>query len=143
MKKNFIFMLCIIGIIIAILFVKYLNYKTEYREIKINNLEYEKYLNKEVLGTDLTTIINKAVDNNEKNSVPKDEQGFYVTNDINSVKIQIQILDNETMYDMETIYNGGMERFVQNYNSINFECTKIKYNKAGKVSYMLFEQKNI
>ena len=69
MKKNFIFMLCIIGIIIAILFVKYLNYKTEYREIKINNLEYEKYLNKEVLGTDLTTIINKAVDNNEKNSV--------------------------------------------------------------------------
>lgn len=143
MRKNFIFMLCIIGIIIAILFVKYLNYKTEYREIKINNLEYEKYLNKEVLGTDLTTIINKAVDNNEKNSVSKDEQGFYVTNDINSVKIQIQILDNETMYDMETIYNGGMERFVQNYNSINFECTKIKYNKAGKVSYMLFEQKNI
>lgn len=143
MKKNFIFMLCIIGIIIAILYVKYLNYKTEYREIKTNNLEYEKYLNKEVLGTELTTIINKAVDNNEKNSVPKDEQGFYVTNDINSVKIQIQILDNETMYDMEILYNGGMERFVQNYNSINFECTKIEYNKAGKVSYMLFKQKNI
>ena len=54
-----------------------------------------------------------------------------------------KILDNATMYDMETIYNGGMERFVQNYNSINFECTKVEYNKAGKVSYMLFEQKNI
>ncbi len=143
MKKNFIFILCIVVIIIAILFAKYLNYKNEITAIKENNLEYEKYLNKEVLGTELTTIVNKAVDNNEKNSVPKDEQGFYVTNDINSVKIQIQILDNETKYDMETIYNGGMERFVQNYNSINFECTKIKYNKAGKVSYMLFEQKNI
>lgn len=143
MKKNFIFMLCIIGIIIAILSVKYLSYKAEYGKIKRSNFEYEKYLNKEVLGTELTTIINKAVDNNEKNSVAKDEQGFYVTNDINSVKIQIQILDNETMYDMETLYNGGMERFVQNYNSINFECTKIEYNKAGKVSYILFKQKNI
>lgn len=143
MKKNFIFMLCIIGIIIAILSVKYLSYKAEYGEIKRRNFEYEKYLNKEVLSTELTTIINKAVDNNEKNSVAKDEQGFYVTNDINSVKIQIQILDNETMYDMETLYNGGMERFVQNYNSINFECTKIEYNKAGKVSYILFKQKNI
>lgn len=143
MKKNFIFMLCIIGIIIAILSVKYLSYKAEYGEIKRRNFEYEKYLNKEVLGTELTTIINKAVDNNEKNSVAKDEQGFYVTNDINSVKIQIQILDNETMYDMETLYNGGMEMFVQNYNSINFECTKIEYNKAGKVSYILFKQKNI
>ncbi len=143
MKKNFIFMLCIIGIIIAILSVKYVSYKAEYGEIKRRNFEYEKYLNKEVLGTELTTIINKAVDNNEKNSVAKDEQGFYVTNDINSVKIQIQILDNETMYDMETLYNGGMERFVQNYNSINFECTKIEYNKAGKVSYILFKQKNI
>lgn len=143
MKKNFIFMLCIIGIIIAILSVKYLSYKAEYGKIKRSNFEYEKYFNKEVLGTELTTIINKAVDNNEKNSVAKDEQGFYVTNDINSVKIQIQILDNETMYDMETLYNGGMERFVQNYNSINFECTKIEYNKAGKVSYILFKQKNI
>lgn len=143
MKKNFIFIICIIVIIIAILSVKYLSYKAEYGEIKRSNFEYEKYLNKEVLGTELTTIINKAVDNNEKNSVPKDEQGFYVTNDINSVKIQIQILDNETMYDMETLYNGGMERFVQNYNSINFECTKIEYNKAGKISYMLFKQKNI
>ena len=143
MKRNFIFILCIVVIIIAILFAKYLNYKNEITAIKENNLEYEKYLNKEVLGTELTTIVNKAVDSNEKNSVPKDEQGFYVTNDINSVKIQIQILDNETMYDMETIYNGGMERFVQNYNSINFECTKVEYNKAGKVSYMLFEQKNI
>ena len=57
---------------------------------------FSKYLNKEVLGTELTTIVNKAVDNNEKNSVPKDEQGFYVTNDINSVKIQIQILEGET-----------------------------------------------
>ena len=143
MKKNFIFMLCIIGIIIAILSVKYLSYKAEYGKIKRSNFEYEKYLNKEDLGTELTTIINKAVDNNEKNSVAKDEQGFYVTNDINSVKIQIQILDNATMYDMETLYNGGMERFVQNYNSINFECTKIEYNKAGKVSYILFKQKNI
>ena len=42
---------------------------------------------------------------------------------------------------METIYNGGMVAFVQYYNSIYFECKKIEYNKLGKVSYVLFEQK--
>ena len=42
---------------------------------------------------------------------------------------------------METLYNGGIVTFVQYYNSIQFECTKIGYNSLGKVNYMLFEQK--
>ena len=42
---------------------------------------------------------------------------------------------------METLYDGGMLNFVDYYNSIYFECTKIEYNKLGKVSYLLFEQK--
>ena len=42
---------------------------------------------------------------------------------------------------METFYNNEMETFTQLYELIKFECTKINYNKLGKVSYMLFEQK--
>lgn len=55
---------------------------------------YETYLNKEVSGRDLTTAVNRAVDNNEKNKVSKDEKGFYIGNDINSIIIEIKISDN-------------------------------------------------
>ena len=49
--------------------------------------------------------------------------------------------DNDTTYDMETLYAGGMEKFVQYYNEIKFKCTKIDYHKSnGKVKYLFIEQ---
>ena len=51
------------------------------------------------------------------------------------------MLDNDKTYTMETIYNGGMDKFIQYYRDIKFKCTKIEYHKlTGKVKYMLFEQ---
>lgn len=141
MKKTLIFILCLIIIIISVFCIKYQKYKTEHSEIVKENLEYEMYLNKEVLGTDLTTVINRAIDNNERNSVLKNEEGFYIENDTNSILIDIKMLDEDKTYKMETFYNNEMETFTQLYELIKFECTKINYNKSGKVSYMLFEQK--
>lgn len=142
MKKIIIFILSFIFIIISIIAARYINYKSEQSKIKKENLEYETCLNKQIFGTELTTFINKAVDNNEKNKILKDGQGFYIQNDINSMEIEIKITDNDSTYKMETLYNGGMVNFVDYYNSIYFECTKIEYNKLGKVSYLLFEQKS-
>ena len=142
MKKIMIFIFCIVLIFLSIFSIKYINYKSEKSKIKEENLEYETYLNKQILGTELTTFINKAVDNNKKHNVSKDEQGFYIQNDTYSIEIEIKITDNDTTYKMETLYNGGIITFVQYYNSIIFECTKIEYNKLGKVSYVLFEQKS-
>lgn len=142
MKKILIFIVSIVIITISAMAVKYINYKSEQAKIKENNLEYETYLNKQILGTELTTFINKAVDNNKKYNVPKDEQGFYIQNDTNSIEIEIKITDDDNLYKMETLYGGGMVNFVQYYNSIYFECTNIKYNKLGKVNYLLFEQKS-
>ena len=141
MKKTLIFILCLIIIIISVFYIKYQKYKNEHSEIVKENLEYEMYLNKEVLGTDLTTVINRAIDNNERNSVLKNEEGFYIENDTNSILIDIKMLDEDKTYKMETFYNNEMETFTQLYELIKFECTKINYNKSGKVSYMLFEQK--
>ena len=141
MKRIMILFICLVIIIISIFGVKYINYRAEKNKIKQENLEYETCLNKQILGTELTTFINKAVDNNEKNKVLKDGQGFYIQNDTNSVEIEIKITDNDSIYKMETLYNGGMVNFVDYYNSIYFECTKINYNKVGKVGYLLFEQK--
>ena len=142
MKKILIYIICIVLIILSVIGTKYLNFKEQKSLIQKYNLEYEVYLNQNVTGRELTTAINRAVNNNEKNSVQKDEKGFYIDDDNNSVKIEIKILDNDTTYQMETLYNGGMENFIQYYGDINFNCSKIDYNSKGKVSHIIFEQKN-
>lgn len=141
MKKTIVIILCMVIVILSVFGTKYLDYREEKNLIKKENLEYEMYLNKEVSGRDLTTAINRAVNNNEKNKVSKDEKGFYIQNDSNSVIIEIKISDNDTTYKMETLYNGGMSTFIQYYGDISFECTKIDYNKNGRVSFIIFEQK--
>ena len=65
MKKTIIIIVCIVIVILSIFGNKYLNYKDEKRQINEENLEYETYLNKEVSGRDLTTAVNRAVDNND------------------------------------------------------------------------------
>lgn len=142
MKKILIYIICIVLIILSVIGTKYLNFKEQKSLIQKYNLEYEVYLNQDVTGRELTTAINRAVNNNEKNLVQKDEKGFYIDDDNNSVKIEIKILDNDTTYQMETLYNGGMENFIQYYGDINFNCSKIDYNSKGKVSHIIFEQKN-
>ena len=142
MKKTLIYIICIVLIILSVIGTKYLNFKEEKSLIQKYNLEYEVYLNQDITGRELTTAINRAVNNNEKNFVQKDEKGFYIDDDNNSIKIEIKILDNDTTYQMETLYNGGMENFIQYYGDINFNCSKIDYNNKGKVSHIIFEQKN-
>ena len=140
MKKIVIFFLIIIIIICGISYL-YLNYKAEYRISKKANLEFEKYLNEEVYGIDLATVINRAVDNNEKNEVEKNNKAIYLNNNANSISIEIKMIDNDTIYQMETIYNKGIQNFINYYGKIKFKCVEIKYHSStNKVKYMLFEQ---
>ena len=139
--KYIISFTAVVTIILLAFTIKYLDYKETYNDIKKYNIEYEMYLNKLITGRELTTVINKAVDNNEKNKVSKDKNGFYLDDNENSINIDVKILDNDTTYKMETFYSGGMISFIQYYGDISFECTKIEYNSKGKVKYMVFEQK--
>lgn len=140
MKKIFIFFLIVIIIICGISYL-YLNYKAEYRLSKKSNLEFEKYLNEEVYGVDLATVINRAVDNNEKNNVEKNNKAIYLNNNTNSINMEIKMIDNDTIYQMETIYNKGIQNFINYYGKIKFKCVEIKYHESTKkVKYMLFEQ---
>ena len=140
MKKLAIFFLIIVIIVVGISYI-YLNYKANYYETKKSNNQFEEYYQKEFYGADVTTIINKAIDNNLVNGVQRDENAKFIENDTNSIKIDLKMLDNDKTYDMETLYAGGMERFVQYYNNIKFKCTNIEYHqKTGKVKYMMIEQ---
>ena len=140
MKKIALFFLIIIIIIVGVSYI-YLNYKASYNNAKRENMQFESYYNKEIYGTELTTIINKAIDSNDNNEISKDEKGKYIENKNNSINIDIKIIDNDKTYQMETLYNGGMDKFVQYYSQIEFKCTKIEYHKyTNRVKYMLFEQ---
>lgn len=114
---------------------------TTNRLLKQENSKYEYYLNRTIYGTEVATIINKAINQNENNQVQKDEKKHYIENNENSIKIEIKMLTTGKTYPMEEIYNNDMTQFVQNFNFIQFKCTKLEYHKSsGKVKKLLFEE---
>ena len=139
MKKLAIIFLIGVIVIVGVAYM-YLNYKANYNEAKKENNQFESYYEKEFYGADVVTIINKAYDNNLTSQVERDEEGIFIENDTNSVKIDLKMLDTDEIYDMETIYKGGMDMFINYYNDIMFKCTQIDYHANGKVRYLLIEQ---
>ena len=140
MKKILIF-LTIAIIIVAIVEMKYYSYRAEHRVIVEENSQYEAYIDKEIYGIDLATLMNKAVDKNTKNKVSKTEEGIFIPNETNSIEIEIYIRDNDTTYKMERFYNSGTEMFIQYYGHIRFILSKIQYHESTqRVKYLLFEQ---
>lgn len=106
----------------------------------IANKGYENYLG-EISGRELATVINKAIDNNIKNEVEKNDDGIYINNGINSVNIEVKMLDNDKKYNMESFYKDDMKEFISYYGDIRFKCSTIKYHKdSSRVSYLLYEQ---
>lgn len=141
MKQSFLLILAIIFIVICIVSGTIINIQTENREISNYNSNYEKYLNKEIRGTEVATLINKVIDQNEKNNVQKDERGYYIDNNQNSIKIDLKMTTIDKTYPMEEIYNNQITNFVQNFNQIKFKCIKIEYHKdTKKISKMIFEE---
>ncbi len=140
MKKLIIFFVAIIVIISGISLI-YFNYKAEYNMAKRSNLKFEKYLNKEVDGMEVATAINRAIDNNQKYEIQKNNKGMYLSDNENSISIEIKMTDNDSIYQMETIYNSGIQNFINYYGNIKFKCVNIKYHSSNnKVKYLLFEQ---
>lgn len=140
MKKFMIFLIGI-GIIVMIITGVYLKCRMLINETKRENSQYEQYYQKEIYGTDLATLMNKVVDSNINNEVEKNENGVYIDNGKNSIRIDIQFTDDDSIHTLEEIYNSDTGVFVQYYNQIKFKCTKIEYHEqTGKVSYLYFEQ---
>lgn len=140
MKKFVVFLVIVVAIVCAISYM-YLNFIANRNTAITENMPYETYLNREIFGSDLASVINRAINDNNKNNVEKDEKGIYIANNTNSIKIQVKITDNDTTYDMETFYNNGMDNFIKYYNQIKFKCTNVEYHEAtNKIKYMLFEQ---
>ena len=140
MKKIAIFLLIIIGIVSTISYL-YLNSINNQRIAQKENIKFEIYKDEEITGAEVTTLINKAINSNQQNEVEKDKKGRYVDNANNSINIDIKFIDDDVTYNIEKIYNNGMDKFLTYYRDIKFKCVDVQYHdKTQKIKYMLFEQ---
>lgn len=135
------------GIIIAILVLMLLlvafavtqNVQKQ-KKVMAYNGTYEKHYNQIVYGTDVASIMNRAMNENEQNFVEQDEKGYYIDNNTNSIKIYIKLQAEGDFYPMERIVSLGITEFVKNFNIEDFKCTQINYHKdTGLVSEVYYE----
>lgn len=147
MKKN-VLIVCSILLIIIIICTTFISINgKKLVVVKQENKEYEQYQKQEIYGTEVITLINKAIDHNQKNNVQTDETGKYIDNETNSIIIDVMMITNEeknqtTTYRMETINKVGIGEFIANFNTAKFKITNIQYHKqTGKIKYIEITQK--
>ena len=140
MKKNLFIILTILLIIAIIVGYTVHNYRKQQIQIAQYNKQYESWYGKKILGTDFISIINKTIDNNEKNDVQKDENNVNLEDNEKTLKIYIKYLEIDKTFYMQAIANNGIENFIQNYATFSFKCTKIDYHKNGNVKSLFFEE---
>lgn len=144
MKKSIFIVLAILFITTIAIFLYIYNIrKIENIAIK-HNKQYEEYCNKEILGTELISLINKAIDYNEKNNVEKQENTiYYINNNKNSIQITVKFIDNDKIIKMENIAEKQTENFIKFFATATFKCNDIEYHQQTKnVQSMYFEQTN-
>lgn len=114
--------------------------------MKRQNTTYEQYLDSEIYGTDVVTLINMAISDNETNQIEKNQKDFYINNNKNSINIDVILITDEekqetTTYKMEAISKVGITEFIKNFNTTKFKCTNKEYHEeTGKISYIELSQ---
>ena len=140
MKKIAIFFIIIIAIVSTVAYI-YLNQIVTSRTLQKENAQFDIKKDQEMIGQELATIMNRILNTNEKNEIPKNNKGEFIENDENSIKMDITFTDVDVTYEIERIGQAGIASFVQNYRGITFKCTEVQYHKkTGRIKYMRFEQ---
>ena len=140
MKKSFFIMIALFISIVGIVLIFIKDVQSNQKAIQKINSTYEKCLQQEVRGTDVASMINSAVNSNEKYHIAKDDDGNYVDDGNYSIRIFVKLQAGVNYYNMEKIYSNNIAEFVKNFNLENFKCTKIEYHdKSKRVAKVYFE----
>ena len=81
MKRIASLILIIVIILICVIIANYKEEEIEQINVNSFNLEYEEFNKESLNGLKVATVINKAIDLNELNEIPRDEKGFYILDD--------------------------------------------------------------
>lgn len=139
MKKVVIGILLIVVIVVIGFTTWYRHNLQELNNIKDFNNDYESYLDKQITGVDLTTIMNKAIENNNQYEIRKNKDGTYKENQTSSIEIMIKPTENGKFYPMEAFEKVGMKEFTKNFGSLIFQSSKLEYHENGRISKIYFE----
>ena len=143
MKNKMLLIMLIFMIVLCISIYFIYNYRTNKVEAQKINNEFRSYYNTQMLGTELISIINKTEDINVKFGVAKDDNGLFIVNDKDSIKVYIKFKykDEYKLLEIERIINNGIENFIKTYSTASFKCTEISYHeKTGNVKTLVFEE---
>ena len=141
MKKIIIIISAIVICIVISITYAYSIYKGNVNQVQKFNNQFSKYVNQEFYGNELATIINLAIDNNEKYNISKDSSGKYITDDSYSLRVDVYMTDTDKTYSMDLLNAGEISNLVNNYSNIKFKCTKVEYHKkTSRISYLYIEQ---
>ena len=98
MKKTLIIILSLLLVIVAVVGLYINNTRKLVKYAEKNNKEYENFYQQEILGTTLISIINKAINDNEKNGVPKEAK----TPSSESDNLHVDVIDMKQKYEEKT-----------------------------------------
>lgn len=101
---------------------------TSQEELLAYNQGFEAYNKKLMYGTDIISVINKAIDNNSKYDVQNDKNNEYY--------IDIEVKFKGQIYTAVDIYDKIDD--ISELKTKTFTCSNVSYNKFGRVSKMSF-----
>ena len=140
MEKNLIIMLILFVIILGAATIWIVDLQQTEKQVLQFNKTFEDYKDKISLGSEVATLINKAIDNNEKEQINKNDKGIYQDDGKYSVQVFIRLEKDGDLFSMERINALKITEFVKNFSLQDFKCTGIEYHKETKrVSKIYFE----
>lgn len=141
MNKTLFVLISIFIILLSTIFIVLNNSINTEKNILQYNSYYTNYLDKIFFGSEVATIISKAIDNNEKHNIEKDNNGLYIPDGEYSIKMYINILGSNKTYEMETINKVGISQFISNFNVMKFTCYEIKFHEStNRISEMYIKE---
>ena len=138
MKKPIIILITIFIDIISIFFNWYTNKVQSAKEITAFNSMFEQFTKKEITGVDVTTVLNKAIDNNEQYKISKKDNNIYENDGKYSIQICIKLEEEGNYYPMEALEQIGVLGFTKAYATALFKMTNIEYHENRKNFKNLF-----
>ena len=132
MKKTIIVLICIFIAIIISLYTYYQSTQSALQGVKKFNYQFEQYFDKEIYGADVVTIMSKAIDNNNKYDIARNEENKFIEDNKYCLKVMIKFKDVDKTFDMESIEKAGIEGFMQNFSKSTFKVVEHDYNEDSK-----------
>lgn len=140
MKKYIILLVATVFVACVIIYARF-QFKVNKSMVNFENNPYTSIVGKNISSAELATLINKAMNKNADNEVQRDENGYFIENDENSIKIDVHFLLDDTILKAEQIEKSDLNLFITAYSSAQFKCTKIEYhNKSKLVKYLYIEE---